>query len=144
MTFSVKDIRDARIVKNLIDVHHAFFREGMYRHLTFDPARVEKTLLSMMLDSDTHSLYAVKEDGEIGGFFEFCFERPWMTEEVMLCINFYIVPNHRNGECSQMLMDKALEICKNRDAKLVWASSTAGFSDNGCNERAFKLFVKRN
>ena len=142
--FSVKDMRDARYAKNLVAVHEAFFNERIYRTMTFDPIRTLATITAMMMDSDTHSLYATDEDGYIGGFFEFGFERPWMAEEVMMCINFYIVPEHRRGDCSQMLMDKALEICKNRGAKLVWASSTAGFSDNGCNERAFKMFLKRN
>lgn len=142
--FKVLDLRDVRLAENLVDVHGAFFNESIYRSMTFSPERTLATIQAMMLDSDTHSLYCVAPDGEIGGFFEFGFERPWMVEEVMLCINFYVLPAHRRGKCSQMLMDKALEICKDRGAKLVWASSTAGFSDNGCNERAFRMFLKRN
>lgn len=144
MTFSVKDMRDARHAKNLVAIHEAFFNESIYRTMTFDSIRTLSTIVGMMMDSDTYSLYAATSDGEIAGFFEFGFERPWMKEEVMLCINFYIVPEYRGDECSQMLMDKALEICQDRGAKLVWASSTAGFSDNGCNERAFRMFLKRN
>jgi GNAT superfamily N-acetyltransferase len=142
--FKVVDLRDVKLAPNLVSVHEAFFREGMYRNMTFSPERTQATIEAMMLDSDTHSLYCIAPDGEIGGFFEFGFERPWMVEEVMLCINFYVVDRHRRGECSQMLMDSALKICKDRGAKLVWASSTAGFSDNGCNERAFRMFLKRN
>ncbi len=142
--FKVLDLRDVKLAPNLVSVHEAFFNESIYRAMTFSPERTEATITGMMLDSDTHSLYCVAPDGEIGGFFEFGFERPWMAEEVMLCINFYITRPRRRGKCSQMLMDKALEICKDRGAKLVWASSTAGFSDNGCNERAFRMFLKRN
>lgn len=142
--FKVLDLRDVRLAPNLVSVHEMFFEESIYRSMTFSPERTLATIKGMMLDTDTHSLYCVAPDGEIGGFFEFGFERPWMAEEVMLCINFYIVPKHRRGECSQMLMDKALQICQDRGAKLVWASSTAGFSDNGCNERAFRMFLKRN
>lgn len=144
MTYSVIDMRDAKKARNLVEVHRAFFNESLYRDMTFDPDRTEETIMAMMMDSDTHSLYSVAPDGDIAGFFEFGFESPWMVEEVMLCINFFVTPAHRNKECSQMLLDAALKICKDRDAKLVWASSTAGFSDNGCNERAFRMFLKRN
>lgn len=144
MTYSVKDIRDAKLAKNLVAIHQAFFEESIYRDMTFDPVRAEQSILAMMMDSDYHSLYCANEEGDIAGFFEFAFENPWMAEEVMLCVNFYVAPEYRGSQCSQMLMDSALKICKDRGAKLVWASSTAGFSDNGCNERAFRMFLKRN
>jgi GNAT superfamily N-acetyltransferase len=147
MTYLVKDVRGAAEAKSLVEIHKCFFHESLYRDMTFDPVRAEQSILSMMMDSDFHVLVAYvdgqPERGPVG-FFEFAFENPWMAEEVMLCVNFYVLGQHRRGQCSQMLMDKALEICKYRGAKLVWASSTAGFSDNGCNERAFRMFLKRN
>jgi GNAT superfamily N-acetyltransferase len=144
MTYSVKDARDAKLANELVAVHEQFFYESIYRSMTFDPIRTTQSILAMMSDSDFHVLVAQTETGEIAGFFEFAFENPWMVEEVALCVNFYVRPEHRRGECSQILMDRGQKICKDRGAKLVWASSTAGFSDNGCNERAFRMFLKHN
>jgi hypothetical protein len=144
MMYSVDSERSAASAIELVDAHEAFFRESIYRTMTFDPVKTGNTLYAMMCDSDTYVLVARDQFGKIAGFFEFGFESPWMAEEVMLCINFFVIKEYRTGICSQLLMDAALKICKDRSAKLVWASSTAGFSDNGCNERAFRMFLKRN
>lgn len=144
MILSVKSERGSAEAKSLVAIHEQFFHESVYRSMTWDGERAEQSILSMMCDSDFEVIVARDETGEPAGFFEFGFERPWMKEEVMLCVNFYVAPAYRRGQCSQMLLDAGMEICKYRGAKLVWASSTAGFSDNGCNERAFRMFLKRN
>ena len=65
-----------------------------------------------------------------------------MDETVALCVNFYV--DDGCSDCSQILLDAGIKICQARGAKLAWQSSTAGFSDNGVNERAFRMFLKRN
>lgn len=142
--YSLKDERGAKEARSLLPIHEAFFKEGAYRNLTFMPEKTYDTILAMMSNSDFYYLVARDESGEPCGWFNFAFENPWMAEEVMLCVNFYVASEHRRGLCSQLMMDMAIKICQDRGAKLVWMSSTAGFSDNGCNERAFRMFLKRN
>lgn len=144
MTYSVKSVRSGAAIPALVEAHHEFFKESVYRNMTWDADKMYGTLLGMMQDSDFEVLVAYAEDGSVAGFFEFAFESPCMKEEVALCIYFYILPKYRDAECSQMLLDFGTEICQNRGAKFLWKSSTAGFSDNGCNERAYKMFLKRN
>lgn len=144
MTYSVKSVRSFGAIDALVEAHHVFFMESVYRDLTWRPDKMYQTLANMMMDSDYEVIVAYTEDGKVAGFFEFGFDSPCMDEEVALCVYFYVLPEYRDAECSQMLMDFGTEICQNRGAKFLWASSTAGFSDNGCNERAYKLFLKRN
>jgi GNAT superfamily N-acetyltransferase len=144
MPYSVKAVRDLEEAERLADAHAVFFEESLYRKLTFDRARTVDTFMSMMLDSDFHTLIAYAEDGSIAGYNVFAFERNCSVEEVVLGVWFYVLPQHRRSQCSQMLVDAELKICKDRGAMLNFTSSTAGFSDNGCNERAYTGMRVRN
>lgn len=142
--FSVRSSRSKNDIDALVDIHREFFHESLYRRFTWDEKRARESILHMMCDSDFETVIAITDEGQIAGFFTFAFERPWMVEEVALCVNFYVLPEFRRGKCSQMMLDFGTEICQNRGAGLSWMSSTAGFSDNGCNERAFRMLLKRN
>ncbi len=146
--YSVKSLRQYRKEQTLaidqyVEIHEQFFRESIYRDLTFNPHKTRESIVAMLCDSDCE-LNVVTYCETIVAFHEFAFENPWMDEEVALCVNFYIAPDHRHSKCSQMLLDFSSAICDSRGAKFEWASSTAGFADNGCNERAYRMLLKRN
>lgn len=152
--YSAKSLRDFRkdniaAIDQFVEIHRMFFAESIYRDLTFNEHKTRATIVSMLCDSDFELNVITVVDRDHGnerivGFHEFAFESPWMDEEIALCVNFYIAPDYRRSECSQMLLDFSAAICHSRGAKFEWASSTAGFADNGCNERAYKMLLKRN
>lgn len=144
MMYSVKDVRCAKEAKRLADAHEVFFNESLYRDLDFCRETTEQAFLAMMLDSDFHVLVVYDEDQNIAGYSAFAFERNCSKQEVALGVWFYILPEHRRGGCSQMLVDKETELCQNRGARKMFTSSTAGFADNGCNERAYTKLRQRN
>lgn len=144
MMYSVKDVRCAKEAKRLVEVGRVFFHESLYRDLQFCAKTLETTFLTMMSDSDYHVLIAYDENDNIAGYSAFAFERNCSVEEVALSVWFYVLPEHRTGRCSQMLVDKEIELCQNRGARKMFTSSTAGFADNGCNERAYTRMRKRN
>lgn len=121
--------------------HHRFFQKSIYKRFTWNPVNAMETILAMANDDD-YEIIVSHCDGEIVGFFEFATENPWMDEKVALCVNFYVDEGH--AICSQFMLDAGRKICQAKGAKLIWQSSTAGFADNGVNERAFKMFLKRN
>lgn len=144
MTYSIRSVRDGVSARKLAVAHRSFFEESLYRVMKYDPEKAEISFLSMMMDSDFELLVAFTEEDEVAGYSVFAFENPWMAEEVALGVLFYVMPEHRRSQCSQMLVDAETEICQNRGAKLSFTSSTAGFADNGCNEIAYTRLRKRN
>lgn len=144
MTYWVRDVRQPEEASRLATAHETFFKESLYRDLTFDRWRTEECFRQMMDDFDTHVVVAYDDKNTIVGYNVFTFDRNCSIQEVAMGIWFYVMPEHRNRQVSQMLLDEEEKICQNRGIGLSFTSSTAGFSDNGRNERAYTRMRVRN
>lgn len=56
---------------------------------------------------------------------------------------FYVRKDYRNLSTANQILDYSVNLCKNKGARYIFASSTADFNDNGRNERAFTALLKR-
>ena len=148
MIYYTERVQDLFNLDALVDAHEIFFNESIYKDLTWNRENARQSIENMIRSDEEEviALFALDNDckSEVVGFFEYGYDSAWMDEEVAMCVNFYIVPWHHSGHCSQKLLDLGTSLCQDRGAKLAWQSSTAGFSDNGVNERAFRMFLKRN
>lgn len=131
-------------VDGLLELHRRYFAESSYRAFTFNDRKARDTIEATMDHPDYLYLVVVTPDGELAGYATVALDSPFMDETIAIVTYLYTASEHRNKHCSQSLLDFVLELCEHKGAKSVYASSTAGFSDNGVNERAFRMFLKRN
>jgi GNAT superfamily N-acetyltransferase len=120
-----------------------FFEESNWRGLTLSKANIYNTLFSVLSREDFICLLAETEEGFPAGFVIWGIENPWTIEKQAMMSMFYIRKRYRNGKLSTKLLEASIKECKNAGAKLFFSSSTAGFDDNGVNERMFTVLLKR-
>lgn len=141
--FSVRKATSAD-AGDLTFCHKFYFDESSYREFTWSG---EKTLeyFETVLNNPEFEVILATDDasGNIAGYAVIGFDSPFMVEEIAILSYFYIMPPHRGFYCSQMLLDFACKLCEHRNAKFFYASNTAGFPDNGVNERAFGMLLQR-
>lgn len=128
----------------IVALHEKYFYESSYAKFTFSYSKTLATFMAILADTDHLFLVAKTPEGQSVGYAILAFDSPFMDEEIAILTYFYIHPDHRRKKCSQMVLDFALELCEHKGAKAGYASSTAGFPDNGVNERAFRMLLKRN
>lgn len=124
--------------------HKFYFDESNFRHFTW---RADKTLeyFETALNHPEFDVTVAVEDktGQIAGYAVVAYDSSFMDEEIAVFAYFYVMPGYRGFQCSQMILDFACKLCEHRNAKFFFASNTAGFPDNGVNERAFGMLLSR-
>lgn len=146
--YSVKNFREYYFaspfaMEQIVDIHKQYFHESFYREFEWREKKCISFITDCLINPDVEILI-VEHCGCIIGYAIMVFTDRFQDEVVAMGDSFYILADRRDGKCSQLLLDFCLEICYSRSAKQLHYSSAAGFPDNGCNERAFRMLLKRN
>lgn len=120
-----------------------FFAESNWHGLQLSSERIYSSLAYMLSNENFVMVLAETERGMPAGFSFWQLENPWTVELMALMVLFYVRPDHRNAQLANGLLDYSLDLCKDKGAKMFYASSTAGFNDAGANERAFTALLRR-
>lgn len=111
--------------------------------LTLSTENIYRTLLAMLEDPDTIVVVGYDDNGDVGGFTFWGLENPWTVEKVAIEILFYVRPESRKANMARQMLDFAINLCKDKGARLLYSSSTAGFDDDGRNARAYNALLRR-
>lgn len=146
--YSAKDFREWRkqspyAFDQLVELHSQYFPESFYRKSEWDEDRCREFLTLILMDPD-FEIAVIEWAGCLVGFSIMAFTSRYCKDEYVFGDSFYVDARHRNGKCSQMLLDFSIKLCYSRGAKHFQLQSAAGFPDNGRNERAFRMLCKRN
>lgn len=143
MKYTVRRIT-AQQIDQAVDLFLPFFAEGAYKDLTLDMDRAFETFSHILQNEGYFALVAYDEDDNPVGGHIFGVESQFTVEPVAMCVLFYIQPEHRRGGCAKTLVDVSNALCDNLGVGIFYTSSTGGFDDDGVNERAFTMLMKRN
>jgi GNAT superfamily N-acetyltransferase len=97
----------------------------------------------MVDNSNTVLVVAYDDEGKVAGFTIWALENPWTVEKMGLEVLFYVRPEARKSKLAKHMLDFAIELCKDRGAKMLYSSSTGGFDDDGRNARAYNALLRR-
>lgn len=120
-----------------------FFTESNWQGMTLSTENIYSSLAYMLSQPGFVMVIAETPEGLPAGFAFWQLENPWTVELMALMVLFYVRPEHRNASLANSLLDYSLTLCKDKGAKMFYASSTAGFNDGGKNERAFTALLRR-
>lgn len=129
-------------IVDLVCMKRSYFFESSYRNYTWRFDKAWDFFVNALADPDT-DVVIVERGGQPAGYGVISYDSSFMDEEIVVVSYLYIMPDHRQKQCSQMLLDFVLKLCEHRNVQAIYASNTAGFSDNGANARAFSMMMTR-
>ena len=127
----------------LIAGHEFFAESNWFESMTLCRKTIRMTLLKMLEDENSLIVVAYDDAGDVAGFTMWGLQNPWTLEKIAIEDLFYIRAQARKSNIAKPMMDFAVKLCKDRGAKLLYTSSTAGFNDDGRNARAYNILLKR-
>ena len=120
---------------DLVDLARAFVKETGLR-LTFNEVRARETLWAA-IHSPAVDFLVEEVDGVLAGVAMITYENAYYDEVCAYVEKLFVHREFRGLGAADLLVNGALDTCRGRRAKIVFASATAGMG-----ERVEKLYVR--
>lgn len=129
--------------KGLILLADDFFRESHWCQMGFeyDQAQAGRAI-ELMAQGHLPTIVADIE-GDIIGCASWAYDQVCTTQPIAMGFVFYVHPDMRRTSIGVRLIDAAIDQARHDGACGVYFSSTAGFDDNGRNEKLFSNMMQR-
>lgn len=127
---------------SLYHMARCFYMEGAYRDFTFDRDRCIETVRALC-DGTLEAAMAEWEGIPIG-FAAWSYERHCTVEPIGMAFLFYVTNAARGTPAARMLRDHMDKRAGEAGCAAFYIASTAGFNDNGANQKLFTNLFKKN
>lgn len=125
----------------MINLGEDFYNESNFDK-GYDPVQFA-FILGQIISQDDQYLMVAEKDNKIVGFISFDVVRYYTRYLVSHLFLLYVDKAHRGKAVAAKMIQKATDEAKRHGARYFYGSSTAGFRDNGRNDKALSLIYKR-
>lgn len=130
-------------VDQIVSTGDSFFNESNFREFDYDSEQCAYWIGYMAASETDVVLVAVDENDKLMGFLIFDITRFYTKQLMAHMFLFYVFPEYRNTGLAVRLLKRAEEIATERGAARFYASSSAGFADDGKMDKKLLDFYLR-
>lgn len=129
-------------ITKIVDLGDVFFNESNFDDSEYDPLQFAYTLGYIYDDENQHILVADCDDN-IVGFVIYDMVRYYTKSKISHMFLLYVHPDFRAKHVCSNLIAKASLHAKKEGCRYFYGSSSAGFSDNGRNDKVLEKIYTR-
>jgi len=129
-------------ISALVDLGEAFYKKSNFEEGGYDSPQLAYILTLGIYDENSVLLVAEIDD-EVVGFVACDIARYYTTFPVSHMFLFFVKEGYAKHQVGSKLVEAKDAIVKNKGCKYTYSSSSAGFDDQGHNDRGLELMYSR-